>query len=390
MKKADNNLNGKVKKALMRIGVGMLTLLLGGVFSFYLAIGCGLLPEVQSVWIGSAMTTFHNHWLAEAFIPQSVIDSVINANKVDDSNVESTVQIEKPEEKPHVKTPEEKEAEEEQKYRAEGYEKLSSGVYLKEVTGATNSGKFVGYLMLCTDPSRVKLVDTDRQFSCGATVAMMIEKSGAVAGINGGGFNDGPNYDSNGGTPSGIIIEDGELVCPRNYDSNFRIIGINSEGTMILKNGSAAWAMENGLRCAVSAEQFLIVDGERMITKGDGGWGIAPRTALGQRKSGEIILLAIDGRQLGYSIGADLVSIQEILYEEGCINAAMMDGGSSTVMEKATYSEDGSCTVELINKPNLGTELSDQRYINNAWVIMPKVSAAETEEAENVSEGTTE
>ena len=56
----------------------------------------------------------------------------------------------------------------------------------------------------------------------------------------------------------------------------------------------------------------------------------------------------------------------------------MMDGGSSTVMEYATYSESGECSVELINKPNLGHDLESQRYINNAWVIMPKSDKTET------------
>ena len=44
--------------------------------------------------------------------------------------------------------------------------------------------------MLCPDPARVELVDTARQFVCGEQVSKMIETSGAVAGINGGGFVD--------------------------------------------------------------------------------------------------------------------------------------------------------------------------------------------------------
>lgn len=93
---------------------------------------------------------------------------------------------------------------------------------------------------------------------------------------------------------------------------------------------------------------------------------------MGQRETGEVLFLAVDGRQLGYSIGCDLITLQEILLAEKCVNAAMMDGGSSTVMEYATYDVRGNCNVELINSPNLGPTLKDQRYINNAWVIMPK------------------
>ncbi|MCI8331779.1 MAG: phosphodiester glycosidase family protein [Clostridiales bacterium] len=337
---------------------------------FFITVGCGAFPEIQSIWIGTAMTTASHKFYAEWFIPADVIENTISAGKVDDSHVES---------KPIVLPTEPKvddEAEKDQKYASEGYEKLSTGVYLKKITGSTNSGIYTGYLMLCSDPSRVKLVDTDRQFVCGATVAMMIEKAGAIAGINAGGFIDGANYDSNGGSPYGIIIEDNELVTPRGgYDGTYRIIGLSPENVMTLKMGSAAWAMENGLRSAVSAEVFLIVNGEGMFKAGDGGWGIAPRTALGQRETGEIVFLAVDGRQVGYSIGCDLITLQEILMQEKCVNAAMMDGGSSTVMEYATYDVRGNCSVELINTPNLGPTLKDQRYINNAWVIMPEQQA---------------
>ncbi len=336
---------------------------------FFLVVGAGALPEIQSIWIGTAMTTFHHHYYAEWFVPQSKILEVTSQNEVDDSNVESKTPITTP--KP-VETVD-AEAEEEKKYKEEGYQKLSSGVYLKEITGSTRAGGYMGYLMLCSDPSRVKLVDTDRQFSVGAPVSKMIEQSGAIAGINGGGFNDGADYNSNGGVPYGILIEDGQLINPPNGSGgSYRMIGIREDNVMVIKNGSVEWAMENKLRSAVVAEYFLIVDGEGMIESGDGGWGIAPRTALGQRATGEIIFLVIDGRQGNDCIGADVVTLQEILLEEKCVNAAMIDGGSSTVMEYATYNALGECTVELINSPNLGATLEAQRYINNTWVIMPK------------------
>ena len=64
-----------------------------------------------------------------------------------------------------------------------------------------------------------------------------------------------------------------------------------------------------------------------MITNGDGGWGVGPRTAIGQRKDGTVLLLVIDGRQPGYSVGATLRDLQNILYEEGAVIAANLDGG---------------------------------------------------------------
>lgn len=342
-------------------------------FGFYLVVGCGALSKVQDFWVESAMTTFHHHWMAEWFVPAPTIEEhqqYLQAQREEDEDVETKTEIKQDQVSDKVDV----DAEEEKKYTAEGYTRLSSGVYFKEVTGTASAGKYVGQLMLCTDPSRVKLVDTDRQYVCGARVSDMIVDNGAIAGINAGGFIDGANFDSNGGTPYGIIIEDNVLVCPRGADGgSYRMVGIRADNTMIMKTGSADWAVENGIRSAVTAEGFLIVDGVGRFAKGEsGGWGCAPRTALGQRATGEIIFLTVDGRQVGYSIGCDLGDLMQILLDEQCVNAGMMDGGSSTVMEYATYDARGNATVELLNKPNLGHSIDDQRWINNAWVIMPR------------------
>lgn len=82
---------------------------------------------------------------------------------------------------------------------------------------------------------------------------------------------------------------------------------------------------------AVSFDKTMIVNGKKTIKSGDGGGGIAPRTAIGQRKDGSILLLIIDGRQAS-SIGATYREVQDIMYEYGAYNAANLDGGSSSTM----------------------------------------------------------
>ncbi len=240
-------------------------------------------------------------------------------------------------------------------YIREGYEKLEDGLYLKEVSGLT----WRGYVMLIEDPLRVKLVDTSQQYSCGENVMTMSANAGAVAGINGGGFQDGANYDSNGGMPAGLLIENSEIVYPFVIDETvYNLIGINDEGALVLRHCTAQWALDNNIVSAVSFAPFLVVNGEGLIKNGSGGWGIAPRTAIGQRETGEFLFLVIDGRQVDWSIGCDLDVLQEVMLEEGAYNAAMLDGGSSTAM---VY--DG----EYVNRPSLGHE----RWINNCFVVMP-------------------
>lgn len=56
-----------------------------------------------------------------------------------------------------------------------------------------------------------------------------------------------------------------------------------------------------------------------------------PRTAFGltaDRKT--LVLLAVDGRQPGYSLGASYADLADILRREGCTDAINMDGGGST------------------------------------------------------------
>jgi exopolysaccharide biosynthesis protein len=110
------------------------------------------------------------------------------------------------------------------------------------------------------------------------------------------------------------------------------------------------------IRDAISFGPALIINGKPLIKKGDGGWGIAPRTAIGQRKDGTILLLVIDGRQKS-SIGATLKDVQNVLLEYGAYNAANLDGGSSTTMYY---------NGNLINSPS---DILGERAIPSAFII---------------------
>lgn len=363
-----------VFKIIVHIFKILIALFIIGAISFYILIGLGASKKLQTLWVTTAMTTMNHKWLATAIIPQETIDKIMKENRVDDSGYESEIiDLESPrgvnkrvievsnmevsDDEKNSSTGEIESLEdilvEVNPYIEEGYTELEEGLYLKEVSG---SG-WRGYVMLVQDPLRVSLVDTPKQFVEGWTVKKMVESVGGIAGINGGGFVDGPNYDSNGGTPAGLIIENGVLVHPKEANGEtYPMIGINKNGVLVLKRTTPEWALENDIQHAVSFHPYIIVNGEGIIKKGSGGWGIAPRTAIGQRKTGEILFLVIDGRQPTWSVGVDLKVVQDVLLEEDCINAAMLDGGSSTVM---IYNN------EFVNKPSLGKE----RYINNAWVV---------------------
>ena len=61
------------------------------------------------------------------------------------------------------------------------------------------------------------------------------------------------------------------------------------------------------------------------------GGGVNPRTVIGQREDGAVLLLVIDGRQTT-SLGASYSDCIDIMTQYGAMNAANLDGGSSSVM----------------------------------------------------------
>ena len=104
------------------------------------------------------------------------------------------------------------------------------------------------------------------------------------------------------------------------------LIGFNENNILVLDSN----LNKEGIRDGVTFYPFLIVNGEASTAIGNAG-GRAPRTAIGQRADGKVLFLVLDGdRTLGR--GATYADEIEILKNYGAINAANLDGGTSTCM----------------------------------------------------------
>ena len=79
---------------------------------------------------------------------------------------------------------------------------------------------------------------------------------------------------------------------------------------------------------------YLLVSGGAV----QGGFEVsaAPRTAVGVKANGDLVLYTIDGRQSSHSMGASLGVLAERMKELGCVTALCLDGGGSTTMVAAT------------------------------------------------------
>lgn len=191
---------------------------------------------------------------------------------------------------------------------------------------------FKGKLMIVHDPTRIAAGFSSRMPDSGETTSQIAKNFKAVAAINAGGFMD-EGWIGTGGRPMGFIIHNGEVVYNQLESETIEqdTVAFTREGMLIVGKHSIEKLKEYGVKEGVSFGPPLIVNGKPTIQEGDGGWGIAPRTAIGQRRTGEVLMLVIDGRNIR-SFGATLKEVQDILLEFGAVNAANLDGGSSTTM----------------------------------------------------------
>ena len=190
--------------------------------------------------------------------------------------------------------------------------------------------KYDGYLVAVYDASRIKAVCTENLGKSGQYLTTMAKNNDALIAINGGGFND-PNFNSTGGQPLGITVCDGVYKTKDSYSGAGGIIGFTEEDKLVLGKMSLSEAKNQGIRDAVTFGPFLIVNGKASSVVGNGGWGTAPRTAIGQRKDGVVLFLVLNGRTAGKP-GADMDDLIEVMQRYGAYNAANLDGGTSSVL----------------------------------------------------------
>ena len=225
-------------------------------------------------------------------------------------------------------------------------------------------GTFKGKLLIVRDPKSVIVGTSDNLgLQAGLQLTDMVAKYDGIAGINGGGFND-ENGQGNGGVPTGLVITEGKIVYGGAANS-YCVVGLDKDGVLIVGKMTGQEALDKGVRWAVSFSMegaingALVVNGE--VQTQNLASGVNPRTAIGQCADGTLLLLVLDGRQVG-TLGATLQNVCDIMLEYGAVNVGNLDGGSSSVM---VY--DG----EIINSC---ASVTGPRYIPDGFIVLKEGS----------------
>lgn len=368
----------KLKRNLIRIGVALLVLA-----AVYLTIVYSNIPFIKkwrTIYIETAMTTNSHQWLATLFFPQSVIDKIM-AERIE--GLENQIGLESswdyvdisPED---ISLMSEEEAfftvyseldtssvrnylENNPTVTANGYDNIliedfDNKLGLKTAQGddvlvintsnrliiaGIDGGSYQGKLAIIKDASLVDLGKSQALGSYGQEIDSFCEKNNAILGINASGFTDVDGVGT-GGDIKGSLVLDGVDYGHPVYDKTWKLFGLKYDNRMYIADYSSDDVI--GYRWAMEFFPVLILDGE-CIVDGTLGMGIQPRSAIGQTKSGDIMLLVIDGRQVGYSLGCTVADCADILMKYGCYQAMNLDGGSSSVMYYDGDFITSSCSV---------------------------------------------
>ncbi|ADL51043.1 phosphodiester glycosidase family protein [Clostridium cellulovorans] len=223
--------------------------------------------------------------------------------------------------------------------------------------------RYIAHILEIKDPTKIKAVMTKYVGKNGQKTSEMALDYDAIAAINGGAFADvsasGQKWAGNGAIPGGFVITNGAIVYPKENVNKYdvqNVVAFTKEGKLVVGDYCINDLMAMGVTEAMCFRPpSIIIDGVAQITDKLQD-GTNPRTAIGQKADGTVVLLVIDGRTLSMP-GATLYDVQQIFKDLNVVNAGNLDGGYSSTMY---------FNGEIINSPNAW---SGERTVATAFIV---------------------
>lgn len=323
--------SGRVLRGIGKLCLVLLETVLLLVIALYgvmYVVAKGPSPTASSLFVMSVRETSAVGFLADLFFTEEEIAAMENKPEVEEyvETDTSLITISKPQDQTDLNDASQPEGPVADVWGL--VDEDGDGIIIENVRGEGYSG----YMMVVQDPSRVIMGSVPSAFGGrGYTVEQMVQEFDAVAGINAGGFED-PEGKGNGSIPNTMVVYEGKVYYEgKGVQDGF--VGLDSNNILHVGKLTAADVKEKDIQYGVCFGPVLVANGEACDV---GSSGVNPRTAIGQRSDGAILMLVIDGRQQ-ISLGATYQDMVDIFLEYGAVNACNLDGGSSSLM----WYEDG-------------------------------------------------
>ena len=311
------------------------------VFTFVAAVALTLLislkmlcsdafPHVQQTFVTTILETGQLKFLASWFLSSEEIQEIVDQNSMKEFNATVDTNL----------------------IQSGGFGNVSVGyqdsteetedIEIVEVARST----FTGTMMIVKDPSRISLATIYPWRDTGMTLDELVTSNGAIAGINGGLYDSSNN---SGGRPYGVIVSNGEIQYNKPQEwPGLVLVGFTEDHILQIVDVSDLSAADveklvadMKIRDAVTFQEEasdannhfvqLIINNEAREMSGAGS-GLNPRTAIGQRADGAVLMFVTDGRGKSGHLGASCADLISVMQEFEAVNAANLDGGSSSCM----------------------------------------------------------
>ncbi len=117
---------------------------------------------------------------------------------------------------------------------------------------------------------------------------------------------------------------------------------------------------------AVGGSPILVANGRRVVGTCTTSFCSSrnPRTGVGVTAGGKILMVVVDGRQAGWSVGVSLPKFAAIFRRLGAVSALNLDGGGSSTMV---------VRGDVVNRPSSGRE----RSVSTALMVLPGADPGE-------------
>ena len=282
-------------------------------------------PSVQRTFVTTILETGQLKFLASWFLSSEEIQEIVNQNSMQEFN------------------------------NAVNADLINSGSFGENISNEeipdieiveVAKSTYTGTMMIVKDPSRVSLATIYPWKAQGVTLDQLVTDNDAIAGINGGLYDSSNN---SGGKPYGIIVSNGEIQHNKPHEyPGLVLVGFTEDHILQIVDVSDMTSADveklvedMKIRDAVTFQEEasdannhfvqLIINNETREVNGMGS-GLNPRTAIGQRADGSVLMFVTDGRGKSGHLGASSLDLIEVMQEFGAVNAANLDGGSSSCM----------------------------------------------------------
>ncbi|MGN0241128.1 MAG: phosphodiester glycosidase family protein [Candidatus Weimeria sp.] len=391
-KRLKNKRKRKKKHRKLKITLSVVLASLACCYLLFVFSPIPFIAKWRTIYIETAMTTNSHKWLATYFIPHYIIDKVMAERDAqeayqkkltsswDDTNDTSTVQKTSSKEESFYEKYWELDSSSFRNflsshsyYLNNGYDNIdinnidyrysittSKGDEILAVDVPNNTiiigvkgDGYVGKLAIVKNIDQVTIQTSQYIGSHGETAGVYAKRYDAEVVINASAFRDAGGHGSGGLIRGACVMNGFETGDPEN--SFWKFVGLKYDNKLYV--GNYYQISPSDYKWGLEFYPALIVNGQNVVD-GTYGMGIQPRTAIGQNSAGDFMMLIVDGRQVGYSLGCTVSDCEQVLARYDAYQAMNLDGGSSAIM---IY------RGEQITKPSSVSSLG--RFLPNALVI---------------------